>query len=97
MMFEADDLDWAMGELAHLFSHANRVGILPHELNPDLFHGAWSVLNCQPFVVAEYCRSILLSMLTAPLWQISQSGGITRNFYRTKFSNPKRYENPLLN
>jgi len=41
--FEPQELDWAMGELLHLFSQANRLGVYPHELRPDIFHPAWSV------------------------------------------------------
>lgn len=96
LIFEVNDLDWTMGELAHLFSQANRIGTLPHELNPNLFHSAWSVLNHQPPEIAEQCRNILISILTAPLWRVSQSGGITRNLYPAKLISLKCYENPIL-
>jgi hypothetical protein len=83
MKFEADDLDWAMGELAHLFMQANRTGIYPHELNPALFHSAWSVLCAQPFEVAWKCRETLMKM----------SSGNWRHLTSIEKS-PKRYANP---
>lgn len=83
MKFELDDLDWAMGELMHLFSRANLVGILPHELDPELFYDAWTVLCHQKFEVAVQCRWTLVSMLAHPLRS------------KTKLPSAKRYENPL--
>ncbi len=82
MDFEADDLDWAMGELLHLFAHANRVGYYPHELKPALFYAAWSVLNAQPFEVAQRCHAILMSTITRPLWHLADTPSV------------KRYANP---
>jgi hypothetical protein len=61
MRFEADDLDWAMGELFTLFARADRLGIDPHRLDPAVFHSAWSVLNAQPFPI----RKQLYERLTA--------------------------------
>lgn len=60
MNFEPDDLDWAMGELLNLFDRASRLGVLPHELDPGIFHGAWSVLNAQPFEVRQNAHRMLL-------------------------------------
>jgi hypothetical protein len=53
MRFNAEDLDWAMGELFALFARAARLGTEPHLLDPALFHEAWTLLNAQPFVVAR--------------------------------------------
>lgn len=63
MRFELDDLDWAMGELLTLFSRANRRGVMPHELNPALFHEAWTCLNAQPFHVSLWWHRILMFKL----------------------------------
>ncbi len=93
MNFETDDLDWAMGELANLFAESNRVGILPHQLNPGLFSEAWTVLCFQPLEISTRCRQTLISMLTAPLWQVSKEGYITRNFGFNSPDKPMRYEN----
>jgi len=60
MGFEPDDFDWAMGELLQLFDRASRLGILPHELDPAVFHPAWSVLNAQPFEVRQTAHRMLL-------------------------------------
>jgi hypothetical protein len=93
MNFENDDLDWAMGELANLFAESNRVGILPHQLNPGLFSEAWTVLCFQPLEISTRCRQTLISMLTAPLWQVSKEGYIKRNFGFNNPDKPMRYEN----
>lgn len=93
MNFENDDLDWAMGELANLFAESNRVGILPHQLNPGLFSEAWTVLCFQPLEISTRCRQTLISMLTAPLWQVSKEGYIKRNFGFNNPEKPMRYEN----
>ena len=93
MNFETDDLDWAMGELANLFAESNRVGILPHQLNPGLFSEAWTVLCFQPLEISTRCRQTLISMLTAPLWQVSKEGYIKRNFGFNNPDKPMRYEN----
>jgi hypothetical protein len=65
MDFEPDDLDWAMGELLHLFDRASRLGILPHELDPAIFHPAWSVLNAQPFEVRQTAHRTLMQHFRA--------------------------------
>ncbi len=82
MNFERDDLDWAMGELMHLFSRASLVGIPPHELDPDLFYDAWTVLCHQKYEVAVRCHWTLISMLTHPLLRS-----------KTKLPSVKRYAN----
>ncbi|SNX60700.1 hypothetical protein SAMN06296273_2171 [Nitrosomonas ureae] len=93
MKFEADDLDWAMGELANLFAKANLTGKLPHELNTDLFYEAWTVLCFQPIEVSTRCRQTLISMLAPRLWQVSKEGYIKRNFDFNNPNKPMRYEN----
>ena len=70
MDFEADDLDWAVGELLDLFAQAERVGIPPHELNPDVFHPAWSVLNAQPFEVRQRAHRIVMASVRRPFWVV---------------------------
>lgn len=93
MKFEADDLDWAMGELANLFAAANRLGTLPHQINPGLFYEAWTVLYFQSIDVSTRCQKILISMLTFPLWQVSKEGYIKRSFRFNNINKPMRYEN----
>lgn len=95
MNFEADDLDWAMGELANLFAEANRTGIFPHRLNPELFFNGWTVLCIQPFQVRSDCRNTLLFMLTSPFWKVYSNGTIIRNSDLTESGTPKRYENTV--
>lgn len=93
MNFEMDDLDWAMGELANLFAEANSVGKFPHELDRELFYAAWTVLCFQPLEVSTRCRQTLISMLTAPLWQVSREGYIKKSFAFNDSDKPMRYEN----
>ena len=57
---DVDDFDWAMGELLHLFNAAARQGTLPHLLNPAVFRTSWSVLNAQPFEVAQHAHQLLM-------------------------------------
>jgi hypothetical protein len=80
MRSEADDFDWAFGELLHLFSVACRSYRMPHEIDPALFYEAWTLLNAQPFEVRDKCHKRLMEV-----WS-------NRPAYRTRFS-PKRYEN----
>ncbi len=68
MQFDPDDLDWAMGELAQLFTRANLHSIYPHELDPELFRAAWSVVTAQPWEVALKCRDSLMAMSSGK-WQ----------------------------
>ena len=58
-IFQADDLDWALGELLALFDRADRCGVLPHELDPELFYDVWSLLNEQSFPVRQRWHAIL--------------------------------------
>jgi len=97
MSFEVDDLDWAMGELSNLFAESNRVGILPHKLDPELFYNCWIVLCLQSFEIATRCCQTLISMLTAPSWQVSKTGYIKRNSYSSYSDKPMRYENTFIN
>ncbi|MCP5274918.1 MAG: hypothetical protein H6936_08735 [Burkholderiales bacterium] len=78
MIFEADDLDCAMGELINLFAIANRTGIFPHELDYYLFHNAWGVLCMQPFMIRSKCRQTLLQMLTEPYWKTYDNGTVIK-------------------
>lgn len=82
MRIDADDLDWAFGELLHLFSLAGRTYRRPHEIDPVLFHEAWSVLNAQPFEVRDQCQKRLMEVWTKPPIDKSRSAA-------------KRYENPI--
>lgn len=66
MRFDADDFDWAYGELLHLFAQAHRRYCLPHKLNPALFYEAWSVLNAQPFEVRDRCQKVLMAIWDRP-------------------------------
>lgn len=60
--FEADDLDWALGELYHLAKVAGQRGILPHEYDPALFHTCFSFITAQPLPIAIQLRSTLLDL-----------------------------------
>lgn len=71
MRFDLDDLDWAMGELAHLFMLANLHSAYPHLLNPELFRTAWHVIMWQPPEVAKHCHQTLMAMSSGK-WQQAQ-------------------------
>ena len=66
LVFEADDFDWALGELLELFDRAIEAGVYPNELDPVVFYDAWSLLCEQPFPVAQRWHKILTSKLTWP-------------------------------
>ncbi len=83
MRFDSDDLDWAYGELLHLFHRAGRCWTFPHLLDPGLFHEAWAVLNAQPFEVRSYCQRRLMEIWRTPVR------------YQKQQAQPKRYENAL--
>ena len=68
MHFEDDDLDWAMGELLHLFLQAGVRGVPPHKLRPDIFHPAWCVLNAQPFEIRQHAHRVLMMQILRP-WE----------------------------
>lgn len=57
--FEADALDWALGELLHMVSEAKRAGMLPHEFNPLLSYRCVLVIGCQPRDVAKHCVKVI--------------------------------------
>ncbi len=95
MRFDADDLDWAMGELANLFAQANQTGILPHLIDPSLFYEAWTVISFQPIEVSKRCHQMLISMLTPPHWSVSKDGGIKRIYSSERAEKPIRYENTV--
>ena len=80
MQIEPDDLDWAYGELLHLFAMAGRNFNLPHQIDPELFHAAWAALNAQPFEVRDACQKQLMEV-----WG-------TQSMNRLRFG-MKRYEN----
>ena len=62
MNFEADDLDWALGELLALIWRGKVAGIPAHELHPTLFHSYMRVVNAQPFAVRQKVREIITDM-----------------------------------
>ncbi len=62
MEFEADDLDWALGELLHLTQEAKRYGVLVHKFDPELFSQCMRCINMQPFVVRERAMRIFLDL-----------------------------------
>lgn len=80
MEFEDDDLDWAMGELQHLFDMAHRAWRLPHEYDPGLFHSAWSAINAQPLEARERAHRILMSApwLTTGLRRVRNAYALAR-------------------
>lgn len=80
MQMDSDDFDWAFGELLHLFSIAGRTFRFPHEIDPELFHAAWTVLNAQPFEVRDKCQKQLMEV-----WR-------SQPVFRSRFM-AKRYEN----
>jgi hypothetical protein len=69
-IFEADDLDWALGELLELFERANRTGVYRNELGPEIFYDAWALLCEQPFEARQRWYEILTSKITRPLHSI---------------------------
>ena len=58
-----DDKDWALGELFTLFERAWLCGRLPHELDPELFHDCWTLLNALPFKEAKHYFDRLMAIL----------------------------------
>lgn len=48
-MFDADDHDWAIGELLALFARSARSGVPPHVSDPQLFSDGWRMLNAMSF------------------------------------------------
>ena len=62
MNFEADDFDWALGELLHLIWRGKLVGIPAHLLEPRLFHACMDVVGAQPFVVQQWAHQVITGM-----------------------------------
>lgn len=62
MNFEADDFDWALGELLALIWRGKLLGIPAHKLDPPLFHWAMSVIGMQLFVVREWAYRVFMGM-----------------------------------
>lgn len=81
--FEHDDLDWVFGELLELFNRAVLYWRYPHEMDPNLFHEAWSILNAQPFKVRNDCYQALMA-----IWR-------NRTYVGRVVEKSKRYENAL--
>jgi hypothetical protein len=57
--FEADDIDWALGELLHLIWRGKSAGVMAHEYNPLLFYRCIQVIGMQPFAVRQKCKKII--------------------------------------
>lgn len=62
MKFEADDLDWALGELLHLTQQAKRCGMLVQHFNPELFAACMYCINAQPFAVRQHAFKIFMNL-----------------------------------
>jgi hypothetical protein len=62
MNFEADDLDWALGELLHLTWQAKRCGMLVHKFNPEFFAACMRCINAQPFAIRERAFKAFLNL-----------------------------------
>ena len=84
MEFDLDDLDWAMGELLVLFRRANRIGVYPHLLEPEVFRLGMTAINAQPFRIRQRCLWDLMNQITRPL-----------NTYVPNFDGRRRYGNAL--
>jgi hypothetical protein len=70
-----------MGELLNLFALANRLGVYPHELRPEVFHSAWSVMCAQPFEVTQRCYRLLMDQITRPLHHLDSKPAKKRYAY----------------
>lgn len=81
MNFEADDLDWALGELLHLTAVAKHAGVLPHLYNPSLFHSCLRVIYSQPFEVRKACWDT---------WQELQPTVVYCDWYRKRANTRSR-------
>ena len=57
--FNADDIDWALGELLHMIWQAKRVGMRPEDFNPLLFYRCMQVIGCQPLDVGQRCIQMI--------------------------------------
>ena len=61
MIFYADDLDWALGELLALIWRGKSAGIPAHRLDPELFSACMRCINQQPFAIRYRVRAIINS------------------------------------
>lgn len=61
--FEADDLDWALGELYRLTKVAAQQNRLPQEINPALFHACYAFITSCPTSDAFWYRNALLNLM----------------------------------
>ena len=57
--FEADDIDWAMGELLHMIWVAKRAGVRAEKFNPLLFYRCMHVIGRQPLGARLKCIKII--------------------------------------
>lgn len=62
MNFEADDLDWALGELLALIWRGKLRGIPAHLLEPRLFRDCMTVIGMQPFADRSRAHRIIMGM-----------------------------------
>jgi hypothetical protein len=62
MNFEADDLDWALGELMALIWRGKASGIPAHNLEPELFYDCMCVVSAQPFKVRSHVLALINSI-----------------------------------
>ncbi len=69
MNFEADDLDWALGELLHLTWEAKCASVLPHLYKPQLFHACLRVINSHPFEVRKAAWDIWQAMKPTEVYE----------------------------
>jgi hypothetical protein len=58
--FDADDIDWALGELLHMIWQAKRAGCPPHKYNPLMFTRCMHVIGRQPVDVGYQCMKTIL-------------------------------------
>jgi len=62
MNFEADDFDWALGELLALIWRGKVAGTPAHLLEPRLFHDCMYVIGAQPFDDRQWAHQVILGM-----------------------------------
>jgi hypothetical protein len=78
MNFEADDFEWALGELLALIWRGKVIGIPAHRLDPRLFHAAMRVVGAQPFPVRQWAHQVITGMqpfqsLRAQAYEVSRT------------------------
>lgn len=62
MTFEADDFDWALGELLALIWRGKLRGTPAHLLEPRLFHDCMRVIGMQPFEARYWAWQVINGM-----------------------------------